>query len=150
MWMPPVLRTVALDGRGVAELVQAIDRHAVFLKTTGEWQRRDHTRLEVELETRLTQTLLEDFRGRLEKDRYKAVIQDMVERRLFPRRSRQIRPQFLTIPLSPDFTTTRPHHSIHSNLKFWPSDRTSDILQAIGKIGMSVALFDTLMPILTV
>ncbi len=34
--------------------------------------------------SRLTRTLLEDFRTRLGKDRYAAVVRDLVERRLSP------------------------------------------------------------------
>jgi LAO/AO transport system kinase len=42
-WWPPILRTVAVRGEGIAEVVDAFDRHATFLADTGqqESQRRD-------------------------------------------------------------------------------------------------------------
>ncbi len=47
LWVPPILRTIATDGTGVAELILAIDKHADHLHESGEWGRRDRTRLEV-------------------------------------------------------------------------------------------------------
>lgn len=39
-WVPPVLRTVASKGEGIAEVVDAIDRHARYLAGSGELHRR--------------------------------------------------------------------------------------------------------------
>jgi LAO/AO transport system kinase len=39
-WMPPVLRTVAIRGEGVSELVAALDRHHAWLVESGELSRR--------------------------------------------------------------------------------------------------------------
>ncbi len=45
-WEPPVLLTVAPQGDGVEDLVDAIERHAGFLAATGELARRRRARLE--------------------------------------------------------------------------------------------------------
>ena len=50
LWIPPVLQTVATQPEGIVELVEAIDRHAAYLHTTGAWQARDRSRLQAELE----------------------------------------------------------------------------------------------------
>lgn len=43
-WIPPVLRTVAAKGEGIAELVDAFDRHFRYLERSGELTRRRRTR----------------------------------------------------------------------------------------------------------
>ncbi len=43
-WVPPVLRTVAAKGEGISELIEALDRHARYLDTSGELARRRRAR----------------------------------------------------------------------------------------------------------
>jgi LAO/AO transport system kinase len=83
-WKPPIQRTVALDGRGVPELAQAIGRHAAYLQKSGEWGKRDRLRLEFELELRLAGSLLADFHERVGEARYSEAIEAMLRRRLSP------------------------------------------------------------------
>jgi LAO/AO transport system kinase len=45
-WDPPVLATTASKGAGVTELIDAVERHAAFLRSTGELQQRRRNRLE--------------------------------------------------------------------------------------------------------
>jgi LAO/AO transport system kinase len=44
-WTPPVLRTVATEGKGIDELISAIDRHMTFLQSSGELRVRRVRRL---------------------------------------------------------------------------------------------------------
>jgi LAO/AO transport system kinase len=44
-WTPPVLRTVAAKGEGIAELITALDRHVRYLEASGELRRRRRQRL---------------------------------------------------------------------------------------------------------
>jgi LAO/AO transport system kinase len=44
-WTPPVLRTIGATGDGVAEFVDALDRHFAYLETSGTLQRRRRARL---------------------------------------------------------------------------------------------------------
>ena len=46
LWIPPIVRTVATEGKGVAELVQSIGAHAEHLRQSGDWTRRERARLE--------------------------------------------------------------------------------------------------------
>ncbi len=39
-WVPELVMTQAVDGRGIEELVRAIERHAAYLNETGEIERR--------------------------------------------------------------------------------------------------------------
>jgi LAO/AO transport system kinase len=61
-WTPPVLRTVAAQGEGIAELVAALDRHFTYLTASGTLQARR--------------------RGRI-RDRVVAVVEERVRRRLW-------------------------------------------------------------------
>lgn len=53
-WNPPILTTVASEGRGVAELLDAIDAHHAHLETTGELATRRSRRLVAEARERLS------------------------------------------------------------------------------------------------
>jgi LAO/AO transport system kinase len=57
-WRPPILQTVALEGKGIAEVVEAIARHQAYLVESGEAQTRHRARIESELEAILRETLL--------------------------------------------------------------------------------------------
>jgi LAO/AO transport system kinase len=50
-WTPPVLRTVASKGEGIAELTSALDRHFRYLETSGELRRRRRQRLREQVVT---------------------------------------------------------------------------------------------------
>ncbi|MCC6319450.1 MAG: methylmalonyl Co-A mutase-associated GTPase MeaB [Gemmatimonadaceae bacterium] len=43
-WVPPVIRSVAAKGEGTTEIVDALDRHARYLETSGELERRRRAR----------------------------------------------------------------------------------------------------------
>jgi len=44
-WTPPVLTTIAQKGEGIADLVNALDRHARYLEASGELRERRRRRL---------------------------------------------------------------------------------------------------------
>jgi len=44
-WLPPVLTAVATEGKGIPELVSALDRHYEYLSTTGLLTERRRARL---------------------------------------------------------------------------------------------------------
>lgn len=44
-WAIPVLKTVAQGGEGVAELVETLDKHYLYLRESGELSRRRQRRL---------------------------------------------------------------------------------------------------------
>lgn len=84
MWVPPIQRTVATQGTGVAELAAAIANHAAHLRQTGEWQRRDRYRLEAELDTALRETLMARWRASVSDAMYLEILEGLVARRLSP------------------------------------------------------------------
>lgn len=84
LWIPPIQRTVATTGSGVADLVGWIDRHAGHLKESGEWDRRERLRLEAELELAIRETLVARFHASLPGSRYDAIIDRLVRREISP------------------------------------------------------------------
>jgi LAO/AO transport system kinase len=84
IWEPPVLRSVATEGAGVAEVAEAIARHRHHLEQTGDWEHRERLRLEAELDARLRQGLLERWRESTSPARYAEILERLVARRISP------------------------------------------------------------------
>ena len=57
-WMPPILRTVASRGEGIAEVLAAIDRHGAHLKESGELAMRRRAQLKLRVATILKERVL--------------------------------------------------------------------------------------------
>lgn len=75
-WRPPVLKTIALDGSGVAEVLEAIAAHRAYLESSTLWSHRERARARDDLLRALEQELL----GRLLKGAGEAAIEDWVDR----------------------------------------------------------------------
>jgi LAO/AO transport system kinase len=82
MWVPPILRTVALDGTGIPKLVEAIADHRAHLESTGGWEQRERWRLQTELDLLLQTALVEGFRSKLPAGEYEQAVEDMLARRI--------------------------------------------------------------------
>ena len=64
-WRPPILQTVALESRGIAEVIEAIAHHQAYLAESGEAQMRHRGRIKSELEGILRETLLRQLMASL-------------------------------------------------------------------------------------
>lgn len=84
VWIPIILRTVALDGTGIPALAEAIANHRAYLQSTGSWQLRERWRLQTELDLLLQNTLVASFRSSLPAGTYERVLEDLLERRVSP------------------------------------------------------------------
>lgn len=84
VWIPPVIRTVATDGKGVDQLADAIGRHAEHLRQSGNWEARDRARLETEIEAILRQALMDRFLAKVEQNRYQELVEQVVRRNISP------------------------------------------------------------------
>jgi LAO/AO transport system kinase len=60
-WRQPIVSTVASKGEGLAELVEAIDRHRAWSQTNGERERRRTRRARDEIEAIVTATIRRRF-----------------------------------------------------------------------------------------
>jgi LAO/AO transport system kinase len=84
-WIPPIQRTVATDGSGVAELAGHIDAHAKHLHASGDWSARERARLETEMDALLHDALLARFRTEVPGERFQRVLDQVHARSLSPR-----------------------------------------------------------------
>jgi LAO/AO transport system kinase len=75
-WKPPVLQTVALDGKGIGQVMDAIAHHQTHLTESGEGETRRRGRVAAELTGILRETLLQ----RLMQNLVPADVDGMVKR----------------------------------------------------------------------
>lgn len=84
LWIPPVCKTVAIEGIGIGELTLAIQHHYGHLKQTGELASRERSRLQAELEGLLRDVLVSRWRTALSDGKYEEMLQRMLERQVSP------------------------------------------------------------------
>ena len=81
---PPIIMTTATEGHGAAELCDAIEAHLAHLRATGGLDVRRATRTRAEVLSRVDQSLQERARAFLDGDQGRAIVDDVVGRRLPP------------------------------------------------------------------
>ena len=64
-WQPPILQTVALDGSGVLDVLEAIESHREYLCRTGLLAEKERARVQAELLNVLQRQLLEQLMAEL-------------------------------------------------------------------------------------
>jgi LAO/AO transport system kinase len=83
-WQPPILKTAALEGQGIAKVIAAIEQHKQYLDSSGEHARRQHERLAQELETILRDTLMRRLLGQLAPTDVDAMLAQLTARQIDP------------------------------------------------------------------
>jgi LAO/AO transport system kinase len=83
-WSPPILRTVATEGAGIAALGDEIVRHRLHLQQNGGWRLREHARLRAELETLVQAALLARWRQSVSTDAFDETMNQLMDRQLSP------------------------------------------------------------------
>ena len=61
--LPSVLRTVAIENKGIDELVDEIARHREWLKQNGNWSKKERQRIEADIVHLLSDRLFENWRS---------------------------------------------------------------------------------------
>lgn len=84
LWIPPIHKTVATEGQGIAELAESIAKHAAYLHQSGEWAARDRARLGSELEAILGRALMSRFHEAIPQERYDEIVEKVLSRDLSP------------------------------------------------------------------
>jgi LAO/AO transport system kinase len=84
IWMPPIHKTVATEGKGIAEVAESVARHARHLRQSGAWAARDRARLGSEMEALLREVLMDRFLQSIQQDKYEAMIEKVVNRNISP------------------------------------------------------------------
>lgn len=88
-WLIPIRRTVATEGTGLPDLLEALAKHKAHLQASGDWQRRERARLHTQLQDLVKHTLMQQWRTTLSDAQYTAVLDQLVERKLSPRQALQ-------------------------------------------------------------
>jgi LAO/AO transport system kinase len=84
IWIPPINKTVATEGKGIAELAESIARHAAHLRQSGDWAARDRARLGSEMEALLREALMDRFLQTVPPKKYEEMIENVVNRNISP------------------------------------------------------------------
>ena len=84
LWIPPILRTVSTEGKGIVELAEAIARHVAHLTQSGDWAVRERARLEVELDALIREELVSRFRRDVPQMQYENALEKIIQRELSP------------------------------------------------------------------
>lgn len=84
IWIPPINKTVATEGKGIAEVVESIASHAAYLRQNGDWATRDRARLGSEMEALLQEALMDRFLASIPQEQYDEMIENVVKRNVSP------------------------------------------------------------------
>jgi LAO/AO transport system kinase len=83
-WIPPIIRTVATEGKGIDALAEAIAAHVGYLRDTGEMAQRERSRRRSELDLLLREALLSRWRERVPEADYWQAIDQVAKREISP------------------------------------------------------------------
>jgi LAO/AO transport system kinase len=84
IWIPPINKTIATEGKGIAEVAESIEKHAAYLHQSGAWAARDRARLGSEMEVLLREALMDRFLQNIQHEKYEAMIEKVVQRNISP------------------------------------------------------------------
>jgi LAO/AO transport system kinase len=84
IWIPPIIKTVATEAKGIDELIEWIAKHAEHLHQSGDRAARDRARLESELEAYLQDALMDRFMEKLPREDYQEILEKVVNRNISP------------------------------------------------------------------
>lgn len=88
-WLIPIRRTVATDGVGLPELLEVLAAHKAHLQKSGDWQRRERSRLHTQLLGLVQQSLMANWRSTVTDAQYASALDQLVARKLSPRQALQ-------------------------------------------------------------
>jgi LAO/AO transport system kinase len=83
-WRPPIVETVATDGRGVGDLWQAVHDHRAYLEADGRLERRRDSRLRDELRAIVHERLREGADARCRGEQFDRLVEQVAARELDP------------------------------------------------------------------
>lgn len=86
-WVPPVLKTVATEMDGIAEVVFTLWQHREYLEKSGCWQQRDRERLASEFELTLQQALRQNWEMKTPPETIRTMLDAVFQRNLSPRQA---------------------------------------------------------------
>jgi len=95
-WRPPICKTIATRGEGIADLIKAIKTHRAHLENTNTLNLLEHARIENELHDILGHLLMCRFRASVPSDKLQRLVDRIVARELDPYTAAEISLQKIT------------------------------------------------------
>lgn len=84
MWIPPIVQTVAIEGKGIDKLLEAIHKHREHLQQDNLFDALERTHIEVELYERLREALLANLLRNISQEAIQTLIQRIQTREIDP------------------------------------------------------------------
>jgi LAO/AO transport system kinase len=84
VWIPPINKTVATEGKGIEELAESIAKHVAHLHQSGDWAARERARLGSELDALIRDELTSRFLENVQQEKYDEVVEKVLNRNLSP------------------------------------------------------------------
>lgn len=84
LWLPPVVKTVAIEDKGIEEVMQAIEAHRGFLNQDGRMTTLERQHIEIELHDRLRDALIARLLRTLPVESVESIVNQVQQRRLDP------------------------------------------------------------------
>jgi LAO/AO transport system kinase len=84
LWIPPIQRTIALEGDGIPELYDLIAQHRTHLESSGLLHLKERTRLQAELDNLLHETLVSRWREKVNPETYQELLERLLAREISP------------------------------------------------------------------
>ena len=88
-WVPPVLKTIAIESQGIEDLLAAIQAHRKFLLESGTWQVKERQALQKAIQRAITENLIECWKARMKPELFEETLQAVVERKMSPESAAQ-------------------------------------------------------------
>mgnify|MGYP000843564173 FL=1 len=88
-WLPPVLKTIAIESQGIEDLLGVIQAHRKFLLESGTWQVKERQALQKAIQRAITQNLMDFWKAKITPELFEATLQSVVERKLSPESAAQ-------------------------------------------------------------
>lgn len=83
-WRPPICKTVATQGEGIAEVIAALAEHRTYQLNQGMLVQRERERLIFEIQQMLKERLLADLLDKTSPERVNQILTQVLERQLDP------------------------------------------------------------------
>ena len=84
-WVPPIVKTVASQAKGIAELDAELERHRDFLLTSGEMTKRRRERVRIRVENHLKERFMDRLLGGTwTPEEYNRILDDILDKRANP------------------------------------------------------------------
>jgi len=83
-WTPPIIKTVAKDGKGVPELLAKVAEHRAYLEKTGGLRRKEREKAEREFREVLRERLAQYISDKMDKGEFEALVERILRKQVDP------------------------------------------------------------------